>query len=154
MRTWTTALASLAVAGISALWLQAAHAQVFKCVDAGGKTIYLQTPCPSGAKSSTVRTPPPATSSAAPAKPGASPDMDFRKRQQEQADAQKKAGEQAAELKKKEENCQRAKQNMAQFQAGGRITRFTEKGEREFLGDAEIEQEKVRAKSLVEQWCS
>lgn len=148
----TLAAAALAAAG--ALWLLPAQAQVYKCVDASGKTLYLQSPCPAGAKSSTVRTPPPATSAAAPAKPGASPEMDFRKRQQEKADAEKKAAEQTAEAKTKQENCQRAKQNAAQIQAGGRLSRFTEKGEREYLDDAQIEQEKARAKSLLDQWCS
>ena len=32
-----------------------------KCVDANGKTVYLQTPCPSGSKASTVKTDPAAT---------------------------------------------------------------------------------------------
>lgn len=154
MKSSHPVLAAMAFAAAGALWLLPAQAQVYKCVDASGKTLYLQSPCPAGAKSSTVRTPPPAASAAAPSKPGASPEMEFRKRQQEKAEAEKKTGEQTAEAKTKQENCQRAKQNAAQIQAGGRLSRFTEKGEREYLNDAEIEQEKARARSLLEQWCS
>jgi len=36
------------------LWAAGAQAQVYKCIDASGKTTYLQSPCPAGAKSSAI----------------------------------------------------------------------------------------------------
>jgi len=153
--------ANVLASGI-ALFLFAAHAnaQVYKCVDAKGKTVYSQSPCPANSKSKTLdATPAPsasAPSSSAPAKGPADPrkaNAEFKKRQLEEEEAKKKAAASDEEAKTKQENCGRAKGSLAQYEAGGRITRYNAKGEREFLTDEEIAREKTRAQDLVQQYC-
>jgi hypothetical protein len=150
--------------GFALLFGAQAHAQVYKCVDAKGKTVYSQSPCPANTKSKTLEanpTPPApasaaAPSSSAPAKGPADPrkaDAEFKKRQLEEQEAKKKAAASNEETKAKQENCGRAKGSLAQYEAGGRITRYNPKGEREFLTDEEIAREKARAQDLVQQYC-
>jgi len=70
------------------------------------------------------------------------------------AEQQKKADEaKQAELKIKQENCTAAKQNLATFTNGGRIAKTNEKGEKQFLGDADISQGKADAQSDVNKYC-
>lgn len=149
-----------------------AQAQVYKCIDAAGRTVYSQDRCPANAKSATLSgtgpSAPPAASaesgaksdaakpdaakSAAPKTP-AEADRAFRKRQQEQQEAQKKENEKLAQAKEKEDNCRRAKEQAAAL-GFGRIARINDKGERYYLDDAQIGEEKTRARSLVDQWCN
>lgn len=70
------------------------------------------------------------------------------------AEQQKKADEtKQAELKIKQENCTAAKQNLATFTNGGRIAKTNEKGEKQYLGDADISQGKADAQRDVEKYC-
>jgi hypothetical protein len=152
----------LLAAGLIAMGLLAApgaHAQVFKCVDTGGKTVYSQSPCPSGAKSSVIsrEAPPPAEAPASkagkPAASAADKEMDFRKRQQEREAADKKASDQAADEKRKQDDCRRAREAVAQYDIGGRISRVDSKGERYFLDDSQIAQERAKSQQSVDQFC-
>lgn len=153
---------TLALLACSATLLAAhAHAQINKCVDAGGKTFYSQAPCPPNAKSSTIRTaappasPPPggdAAKSAGP-KSAAELELDFRKRRTEQAEAAKKDQDKATEARQREENCRSSKGALASIDSGGRQSRINEKGERYVLDDAQAAQERERARLAVEQWC-
>lgn len=149
-------------------------AQVYKCVDpASGKTTYLQSPCPSNTRSETVRKTVPAVASPAtgsgagsqgdPAKAAAAKstgpktaaelEQDFRKRRQEQEEARKKEDEKLAEAKTKEENCRSARMQVITLDSGVRQARVNEKGERVFLEDAQVNQEKAKARAAVDQWC-
>jgi hypothetical protein len=147
-----------------------AQAQINKCVDAAGKTVYSQGPCPKGAKASSVATAPAvsAAPAAAPAgkagkageaakstgpKTTAELEQDFRKRQQEQADARKKEDELLAKAKTEQANCDAARRQLAQYELGGRQGSINEKGERIFLEDAQIEAEKQRARQAVSTSC-
>ena len=144
-----------------------AHAQVFKCVDAKGKTVYSQTPCPSGASATVLGTKPrpaaaePAETKDAGAKGAAAkkdekpltPEEAFQKRQKEKAEADKKSAEQAAADQRKQEECRRAKEQVAQYVAGGRIARIDDKGERYFLDDSQIESEKAKWEAQAQQAC-
>ena len=149
-----------------------AQAQVYKCIDAGGKTTYLQSPCPAGAKSTAIsRIVPPAPPQSEPAagaggaeKPGkaakasgpksaAELEMDFRKRKQEQEKAREKEEQKLAETKAREENCRNSRAQVISLESGVRQMRIDEKGERQFLDEAGIEQEKANARKLVDQWC-
>ncbi|MDP1766318.1 MAG: DUF4124 domain-containing protein [Methylotenera sp.] len=70
------------------------------------------------------------------------------------AEQQKKADEaKQAELKIKQENCTVARQNLATFTNGGRIAKTNEKGEKQYLGDADISQGKTDAQRDVEKYC-
>lgn len=139
-------------------------AQINKCVDASGKTFYSQSPCPPGVKSSTVKTaPPPANPPAAgPAaaaakstgpKSAAEQEIEFRKRRTEQAEAAKKDQEKSNEASQREENCRNARGTLASLEAGGRQTRFNDKGERYILDEAQTARELERARQAVDQWC-
>jgi hypothetical protein len=144
---------------IASLAASGAQAQVFKCVDAGGKTVYSQSPCPSGAKSSVISSdaPPPAATPASktgkPAATAADKEMDFRKRQQEREAADKKASDLAADEKRKQDDCRRAREAVAQYDIGGRISRVDAKGERYFLDDSQIAQERAKSQQSVDQFC-
>ena len=150
-------LLGLGVSLLGALGVSAAHAQVYKCVDASGKTVYSQSPCPSGTSSRILsRKPAPSTDDAAskPAsKSAVDQEMEFRKRQKEREEAEKKAGEQTAEAKRRQEECARARGEVAQYDMGGRLSRINEKGERYFLDDDQVARERSRAQASVDQLC-
>ncbi|MGE5638929.1 MAG: DUF4124 domain-containing protein [Clostridia bacterium] len=136
----------------------AAQAQVFKCVDASGKTVYSQVPCPKGAKSSTLSNSAPAAPAAAPSGKAA-PLTPAEVQQQERlkaskkADEDKKAAENAARSAQFAENCKRAKEQLAAYEAGGRVTRLNASGERYYLSDEDIEREKASARAAVSANC-
>ena len=141
-------------------------AQINKCVDASGKTFYSQSPCPPGVKSSTVKAAPPPANPPAPAAAGpaaaakstgpksaAEQEIEFRKRRTEQAEAAKKDQEKSNEASQREENCRNARGSLASLEAGGRQTRFNDKGERYILDEAQTARELERARQAVDQWC-
>ncbi|HXC40093.1 MAG TPA: DUF4124 domain-containing protein [Burkholderiales bacterium] len=153
-----------------------AFAQIYKCVGAGGKTVYSQSPCPSNTKSAPIQervpsrvAPPPAPAAAA-APGGAAPgsaaakssgpksvaeqDADFRKRRADDAEAAKKSSEAQEQADAKQKNCTAARANLASLQMGGRQARINEKGERYFLDDSQVAQEMERAKQSVTANCS
>ena len=138
-----------------------ASAQVYKCVDGSGKVVYLQSPCPAGQSSTVMSRQAPAESApppAAPAKPGAkepplTPEQAFQKRQKDRAEADQKAAQEMADAKRKQEACARARESLVRFESGGRITGVDAKGERYFLDDGQLAQEKARAQASVNEWC-
>jgi Skp family chaperone for outer membrane proteins len=158
------ALRILMVAAATSLTTLPAHAQVFKCVDGKGKTIYLQTPCPSGASATVLGTKPPRAPAESAAKDDAAkpaakdekpltPEEAFQKRQKERQEAERKSAEQAAADQRKQEECRRAKEQLAQYTAGGRISRIDDKGERYFLDDATIDSEKAKWEAQAQAAC-
>jgi hypothetical protein len=150
------------------LGVASAQAQVYKCVDAGGKIVYLQDPCPANMKPGTMsRKPTPAlatvpadsaakgdTAKSAAPKTAAEQEQAFRKRQQDQAKAAKESDEKAAEAQRKQENCRNARERLAQYEIGGRVARYNAQGERYYLEDAQIEQEKARARTDAAKFCN
>jgi hypothetical protein len=135
-----------------------AWAQVYKCIDASGKPVYLQSPCPPGAASKVIsRKTPPAQdqpdTKAAEKKAPPDPEVEFRKRQKDRQDAEQKINAQAEETQRRREECARARAALVQYETGVRIARVNEKGERYFLDDAQIMQEKARAQASVTEWC-
>jgi hypothetical protein len=143
----------------------AAQAQVHKCVDAGGKTVYSQSPCPRDTRSSTLQRnapPPPAAKAdagkadpakAAGPKSAAEMEQDFRKRRLQQEEAQKKDEQKLAESRAKEENCKNARTQLVSLETS-RQMRVDENGERRFLDEAEIEKEKDRARRSIQSFCN
>jgi hypothetical protein len=156
------------LAVLSALWILAAgaHAQVYKCIDANGKTIYMQSSCPAGDKSKAIsRTVPPAP--AAPAAGGAADkagkssgpktaaelEQDFRTRRQEEEKQREKEDQKLADAKERENNCRNAKARVLSLDSGIRPWQMNEKGEPAFLDEAQIERESANARKAAEQWC-
>ena len=142
---------------VAALLAAPASAQVYKCVDASGKTVYSQSPCPAGPAAQVLSSTKPAAEPTEEAKPGAkppaNPEQEFRKRQAERADADKKAAEEDAKAKQRQEACARAREAMAQFDMGGRFAGVDAKGERYYYDDNRIAQEKARAQQVVTENC-
>jgi hypothetical protein len=148
-----------------------AQAQVYKCVDAAGKVVYSQSPCPANTKSGSISR----RIDAAPSAPQAAPSAEkagkgeaakeaapktpadqeqaFRKRAQEREKNDKDAVEKTAEAKRKEDNCRLARERLAQLDMG-RITRVNPQGERYYLDDAQLEQQKAGARADVGQFCN
>jgi Domain of unknown function (DUF4124) len=161
----------IALLAIAALGTTAVQAQVYKCLDPNGKVVYSQNPCPPNMKRETMsRGGIPPASAVAPAagadKAGkgdaakggprtpAEQEQDFRKRQQDQAKAEKEADKKTAEAQAKEANCRIARQRLTQYEIGGRISQINDKGERYYMEDAQIEAEKARARADVSQFCN
>ena len=153
-----------------------AHAQVYKWKDASGKTIYSDVPPPSNVKQESIvgskPVAPAAAPSAVPAAPAATAtagapavasdpkkaaadkDAETRKRQEEAEADKKKEENKQAELKQKQQNCAAAKSSYASYKIGGRITKIDEKGNRVYIGDAEIAAGLAQAQKDVDQYCN
>jgi hypothetical protein len=167
----------IALFAVAFLVVSSAQAQVYKCVDSSGKTIYSQDPCPANTKSGTMSrnvlpapaAPSPdstadkaakgdAAKSAAPktAAPmtAAEQEQAFRKRQQDQAKAAKESGQKDAEAQRKAEACRNARDRLAQYEIGGRLSRINAQGERYYLEDTQVEQEKVQARADIARACN
>ena len=167
----------IALFAVAFLVVSSAQAQVYKCVDSSGKTIYSQDPCPANTKSGTISRSGPsapaapspdstadkaakgdAAKSAAPktAAPmtAAEQEQAFRKRQQDQAKAAKESGQKDAEAQRKAEACRNARDRLAQYEIGGRLSRINAQGERYYLEDAQVEQEKVQARADIARACN
>jgi len=162
----------IALFAFTLLGLATAQAQVYKCVGAGGKVFYSQDPCPVGMKPGAMSRKPTSAPAAAPAaasadkaakgepaksaapKTAAEQEQAFRKRQQDQAKAAKESEEKSAEAQRKQENCRNAQERLAQYGIGGRVARYNAQGERYYLEDAQIEQEKARAGTDVSKFCN
>ena len=163
----------IALFAVASLFVSSAHAQVHKCVDAAGKIIYTQDPCPANTKSGSISRGVIQTPAAAPAdsaakgdaakgdaaksaapKTAAEQEQAFRKRQQDQAKAAKESEQKSAEAQRKAENCRNARERLTQYEIGGRQSRINAQGERYYLEDAQIEQEKARARADVAQSCN
>ena len=158
----------IALFAVAFLVVSSAQAQVRKCVDAEGKIIYTQDPCPANTKPGSISrgviqapaaapadsaTKGDAAKSAAP-KTAAEQEQAFRKRQQDQAKAAKESEQKSAEAQRKAENCRNARERLTQYEIGGRQSRINAQGERYYLDDSQIDQEKARARADVAQSCS
>jgi len=158
----------IALFAVASLFVSSAHAQVHKCVDAAGKIIYTQDPCPANTKSGSISRSVIQAPAAAPAdsaakgdaaksaapKTAAEQEQAFRKRQQDQAKAAKESEQKSAEAQRKAENCRNARERLTQYEIGGRQSRINAQGERYYLDDSQIDQEKARARADVAQSCS
>lgn len=147
-----------------------AAAETYKWTDAEGKVHYSDQPPPSNVKNPTTMTPRKKTSRSAPAEEGEAGsgepkpapavaktsqelDAEFRQRQVEAAEKEAAQKKTAQEAESKRKNCDLAKANVARLSSGGRIARANDKGETEYLDDAQIAQELVRARDVADSWC-
>ncbi|HVG03374.1 MAG TPA: DUF4124 domain-containing protein, partial [Burkholderiaceae bacterium] len=80
-------------------------------------------------------------------------EMEFRKRQQERADSEKKAAEEQAKNAAKTAECDRARGYMKSLEDGMRITKTDASGNREFLDDAQRAAEKDRTRKIIQSAC-
>lgn len=148
-----------AVALIALLAPLAAHAQLLKCIGKDGRVEYAAE-CPEGAKEvqtgirSTREGPASSGASSPQQKPIAEREAEFRKRQMEGAEAQKKEEAKAAEMAQNRENCERARIYLKSLQEGQRISQIDPKtGERVYLEDSARATETARAQQAADSWC-
>ena len=104
-----------------------------------------------------------AASAAAPGTPGAAPqaaasspvdkDLEAKKRAAEQERAAKAKAEEDKLSAQRAENCRRARQHLAALDSGQRIVRMNDKGEREFIDDAQRANEARRARDVIASEC-
>jgi hypothetical protein len=157
-------------------WPIAANAEVYKWKDKDGVIRYSDIPPPADAQKLPMHGKKPAGATAAPAEAAAAaPDpakptppagtADAKKKpagslegeaikRQEKAEADKKKAEQeAADLKLKQENCSIAKSKLNTYKQGGRIHKMSETGEREYLSAADINAGLEEAQQEVEKYC-
>lgn len=143
----------------------AAPAQLYRWVDEDGKVRYGDTP-PPGVKTRTLRAPPGRApvpddaakdSGAKDARKGpltpAEQEQEFRKRQLEAQKAREKEALAEKEAGAKQENCARAREVLATFESGQRISRTGAQGERYYLDDEARARETEAARQAVRDWC-
>jgi tRNA nucleotidyltransferase (CCA-adding enzyme) len=78
----------------------------------------------------------------------------FRQRQQDAAKASKEADEKANQAKIKEQNCNNARQRLATYSFGGRISKIDANGERYYVEDSEIAAGKAQAQADIASMCN
>ena len=137
----------------------AAHGQLLKCTGKDGRVEYA-TECPPGAQEQqtgikNTREGPSSSGAASPQqKSVAEREADFRKRQMEGTEAQKKEEAKAAEMAQNRENCERARIYLKSLQEGQRIAQIDPKtGERIFIEDPERPAAIAKAQQAADSWC-
>jgi len=130
-----------------------ASAQLYKYVDKNGKTVYTDQPPPEADPKAMKISPSATGSSPAPGKTFVQQDKDLQKGRDKAKEGDKKAEETAARARQQEELCASATMAYNQYSQGGRITKLDEKGEKIFLGDAEIDAARERAKQKMDEVC-
>jgi len=131
----------------------AAHAEVYRWVDAQGKVQYSDQP-PPDVNAQKVTTKPTGVAQPAPtAKTYQEQEQDFRKRRVEQEEQAKKQAEIDRQTKIRQDNCIQSRGRLASLQAGGRFAKINEKGEREYLDDTGTAAAIAEAQKAVSDWC-
>lgn len=172
-------LAALAIALVATVYASGAAAQ-WAWKEDGGRVVYSDRPPPPNIKSSQIlrqpAVPPPAPTpsaqpgaagtpadtdkaAAAPAVPSgpksvAERDMEFRKRQQERADSERKAQEEQQKASARAADCERSRGYLKSLEDGVRISRTDASGNREILDDAQRAAEVERTRKSIQQVCS
>jgi hypothetical protein len=139
-----------------------AGAQLYKYVDKDGKTVYSDQP-PAGIDSKQINSagrnsaPAPAPAGAAPTnappKNAVERDKELDKGRKENAEKAKKAGDEAEKQAQNDQRCTAARSNSQLYEAGGRIQKTNDKGERELMTDSEIEAARERSRREMEEAC-
>jgi hypothetical protein len=76
------------------------------------------------------------------------------KRAKDAEELKKKEAQKKVEADIKAENCKNARASLATYTNGGRLTKTDEKGQREYLSDADIAKGRVDAQSEVDKNCN
>ena len=163
MRSSTAHRSTVAIAFALALTAGLAVAQPYKWTDKDGRVTYSDKP-PVGGSATQVQSrvgsvTGSGASGAAPAKPAAPQTMAekeqaFRKRQVDGRETEQKQAKLDEQNKQKTEACTNARSRMAGLESGGRQVRFNEKGERTFLDDSQITQERSSVQRDISNYCS
>lgn len=137
------------------------YAETYQWKDSNGRTVISDTPQPGvgkavrviGGQMPTVSSEKPAEKTSEAPKTTAEKDLDFKKRQQE---AREKADKDAKEQKSaadRQENCERARRNLAALESNQPMTNYDDKGERKLMDDTQRQQEIERARQFMAEFC-
>ena len=126
-----------------------ASAQLYKYVDKDGKTVYTDQP-PTNTDSKQLNVQTGTSSPTVTPKTALERDKDAQKGRE---DAAKKTADATKAQAQKDQACQGAKDNYAQYAAGGRMQRTNPNGEREFLSDDEIDAAREKAQKQMDDAC-
>jgi Domain of unknown function (DUF4124) len=152
------------------------NAEIYKWKDKNGTTRYSDTPPPSNIKQEAIGSKklakPAAQVPAAPVAneqpssevkeaakdsppvPG-SADEEAAALRQRNAEAEKNnKQEKETEAQRKAENCKVAKARYETFKQGGRVYKINEKGEREYMGDKDLQEGKAQAQQEINENCN
>ena len=127
-----------------------ASAQLYKHVDKDGRTVYTdQPPANADAKRLNIQN--------APSSPGnksyVERDKELDKARKAAREKQEKSEQASKSAQEAEQRCTQAKTAYQAYADGGRIYKYNEKGERTYLGDAELETERNRTRREMEEAC-
>ncbi|MDR2837732.1 MAG: DUF4124 domain-containing protein [Azonexus sp.] len=151
----------------STLFLTTAQAEVYQWKDSSGHTIVSDTPPPGSAskdanvigKRQSVVKGETASEKAAGEKPADAPktlaekDLEFKKRQQEAREKAEKEAKAQKNEADRQENCRRAKGNLAALESGQLMGTIDENGQRKAFDEAQRQQEKERAREIIAESC-
>ncbi len=95
------------------------------------------------------------TANAAPplAAKASEPELEAKRKKAEQEEAAKKKAEETRQAAVRAEACTRAQGNLRTFDAGVRVSRTNDKGEREYLDDAARAAEARRSRDIIANQC-
>lgn len=165
------------------VWVLPATAEIYKWRDKDGSIRYTDTPPPGYAKQEPIggkpiakptgKPPlsPAAATAATPGKPAEASQpaavadgkaeaevesaIDAAEQRRRNAEVEKKnKQEKEAQAKLKAENCKAAQANMETYKQGGRVYRTNEKGEREYMDDADLKQGMAKAQDEINEYCN
>ena len=120
-------------AGVLMLAFPAA-ATLYKWTDANGRVVYSDQPPPGKTEVKTLQGPPPPANPAA-AKELATKELEYKQRQLETIEADKKADKDRTAVKELTENCRQVKGSLDQLGSDVPLYRVNEKGERVAMDD-------------------
>lgn len=150
------------------------HAEIYKWKDKDGSIRYTDTPPPSNVKQEAIggKKPPaaatgkealapventrqtsPAMKDPPPLPVNASDEAAAQRQRNAEAEKRNKQ-EKEAEAKRKAENCKAAKANYETYTQGGRVYKMNEKGEREYMGDSDLQAGKEQAQREINENCN
>jgi hypothetical protein len=158
-------LPGLVVAALACLALSMPAQAQWKWRDARGQITVSDTPPPRDIPPKDILQQPdvvvrkpvaastPPAASAAVAKPTVDPTLEERKRRAEQEQAAAAKAEEQKAAAARQENCRRAREQLATLDSGQRIARVDANGERIVLDDAERAKEAQRTRSIIASDC-
>lgn len=160
---------ALLIAAVIGIALAGPASAQWKWRDGKGQVQYSDLPPPPGTPEkeilqrpagSLVRSAPaaaPVAASAASAPPlvpkGTEPELEAKRKKQEQDDADKRKAEEQRIAAAKAENCTRARSQLRTLESGVRMARTNDKGEREILDDKQLAAEQKRARDVIASDC-
>lgn len=130
----------------------AAVAEVYKWTDASGQVHYSDQP-PSGQAKAIKGAPAPSQDASAAQQALAEKDLAFKKRQADTAKAKEKADKDAEAARIKQENCERARRNLAALDQSGRTYTTGPYGQRNYMTDQQRADNRANAERFMAENC-